>query len=354
MSTDWIDIELFASLLATRDTPAPECAAALRGYFEEEEGSKNGRAMAKVTAALKARPELLADRLPALLSLIDFTHDGEYTPDKGQRILGALGSPLWNTFDSTRLMDTSRFALTHLMEALYDYSDAPADTARELARWLELGDEAAFERLRPTALAAAADEAELLPDLIGHTITVTGRVMALLVAHLEDPEAKLEALLEAAEESWEFGAMMLGVAAWLTAMEGPATPPPWPLPHWENADDKASRLALLEVLYRLHRDHRPLFETYAPALLQERPWRALAILALLGVVDEERSASLAHGARFWRVLRFGRCTATCWGKVGDAGSVRLKGWASEAAALKGAAAAHRKKLKRPDAADTSP
>jgi len=354
MSTDWIDIELFSALLATRDTPASDCAAALRGYFGADEGSKNGRAMAKVTAALKARPDVLAERLPALLSLISFTHDGDYTPDKGHRILGALGSPLWNTFDGTRLMDTSRFALVELVDSLYDYSDAPEDTPRELARWLELGDAAAFERLRPALLAATADEAELFPDEVGHTTTVTGRVMALQVAHLDDREAQLEVFLEAAVDSWELGAVLLGIAAWLTAVEGPAATPPWPLPHWENADDKASRLALLEVLFRLHRNHRPLFDLYAPALLQERPWRALAILELLGVVDEERAVSLASGARFWRVLRFGRCTATTWGKVGDAGTVRLKSWASEAAAIRGAAAAHRKKLKRPDAADTSP
>ncbi len=352
MSLAWVDLPAFAALLATEEYPQDACEAALSAFFEGEERSGPGRGIFEVTAALKARPALLEERREALLELISFTHEGAWCEEKGQRILGALGSPCWSTYDRGRLLLSQRFAFAELMRALHPHADAPEGLARDLARWLELGDREALGRLRPAADALASDPIPV-PDEHQPTAVVC-RTMTLLAAHLPDPEARLEYFLQSAIDSFFNSAVLLGIAALLAEEEGPATPPPWPQPGWENPDDKAARLALLEVLYRLYRDHRPLFDDFAPPLLNERPWRALEILGLLEAVEEERSVSLDQGKRFWRILRFGRCSATHWGKVGDAGTVRLKTWPDEARARKGVAAAHRKKLARPDAVDTTP
>ena len=356
MATDWIDVEVFAAALATPEVPAADCAAALRRYFGEDEGGASGRGVPRAPAALKARPALHAARLPALIEQVSFVHGGAWCTEKGQRTLGALGFALWNHREATHLLQSGRFAVCDLVDAMRPHAPPSDAWVQDLLRWLELGDRAALERLAPAAAGAAAGSRSRSRSRsrvfeYGQTPAATHRMLELQSMHLGGPEARLASCLEATVALIVQHRAVQGLAAWLRSLDGPADPPPWPRPGWENASDRAFRLTRLELLYRLRRDHRPLFDRFGPALLRDASYDAEEILALLGAVEARRE--IHRGGRFWRILRFGPCLCTTWGKAGSGGTTRLKACAGEAAARRAMDAAARRQLRRPGAVEVT-
>lgn len=300
----WIDAEPLARLLSTPTFDVDACREIIAAYVRAGDGEA-GRGIGKIAAALK---RYLGDRLtghkPALIAQLSYTMDGAFSADIGYRRFGVLGHAIWHMYDSTRLLDTSSFAIADLMKALHPHGEID-QTARDLVTWIELGDEAARDRLIPVvARAGAFDLGEL-----EYTTEVGARMLEVLALACPTLDGKLDRILANIAAQRSRHGHLRSLALFLDTHAGPSDAPRFRSSLYTNRDERAFARATFEVFWRLAHHHRALFDRYAKVFAAN--FNEDAALQLLGIIDEAKELKL--GKKRWRIMRAGRLIFTTSG-----------------------------------------
>ena len=224
-----------------------------------------------------------------------------FSTDVGYRTYGSLGHAIWHHYESTRLLDASPFAIAELMRALHAHTGDIDRLARDLVSWIELGDRAARDRLRPVVERAGSFELRE----VGYTPVVGARMLDVLGLGAATVEDKLDRIYANIAAQISHGGHLRSFARLLEELDGPCDAPPYESAVFSNSADRAYARASFEVFWRLVRRHRDVFDRH-PIVFAKNLGSDEA-LQLLGIIDEAIEIPKA-GARGepWRIMRAGR------------------------------------------------
>lgn len=300
----YIDVEPLARLLSTPTYDVDACREEIVPYVREGDGEA-GRGVGKIATALKRYlGERLVDHKPALIAQLSYTKAGAFSTAVGCRLFGVFGHPIWHMYNSTRLLDTSSFAIASLMEALHPHGEID-QTARDLVSWIELGDEAARDRLVPVVAKAGTFALRELE----YTTEVGARMLEVLALACPTLDDKLDRILANIAAQISHHGHLRSLALFLETHAGPSDAPRFKSTLYTNRDDRAFARATFEVFWRLAHHHRELFDRYAKVFAAN--FNEDAGLQLLGIIDEAEELKL--GKKRWRIMRAGRLVLTTSG-----------------------------------------
>lgn len=318
--SDAVDAEPLARLLATPTFDVDACSERIVQYLREGVGP-----IAEMAKAFKAHVgERLADDKPAMIALLTYTRHGAFSAELGERVHRIFGYPMWGDSWLTHLFDTTPRAARGVMEHLHAHAGGDIDrVAHDLMMWVELGDEAARDRLHPVALRAGRFA---LDDLVGCPPVVMGRLLDVSVLDLPRLEDKVEQILTNAEKHIYHHLHVIGLAGFFDLHEGPSPAPPFEVP---NSPQAETTRIYLDAFWRLIHRFPAQFERH---LVLFPGLHALTKSELRYLLTIDEQASVADS---WRIMRAGRVVLTSSGK-NSTHLPRLKAvaFASEAAARK--------------------